>query len=189
MAAWVVVFLTGSCLKAELNWDQYEVMRVSTNYPFGAVTEMGDMPPRLYMRRGTFVNYDGRGWNNSGQRREDAIEANRDWRSEEEWPGRVALTQRVRLTSPTAVLPAAGEPAMFRTEYELERRAGDDLVSVWSGTGPVDRYEVVSFVPAMSVDSLRALPAWGKEGAVLPPDMVYHLRVPESVTHANARLG
>ncbi|MCZ0937788.1 MAG: transglutaminase domain-containing protein [Caldilineaceae bacterium] len=161
---------------------QYEVMRVSTNYPFGAVTEMGDMPPRLYMRRGTFVNYDGRGWNNSGQQREDAIEANRDWRSQEDWPGRVALTQRVRLTSPTAVLPAAGEPAMFRTEYELERRASDDLVSVWSGTGPVDRYEVVSFVPAMSVESLRALPAWGNEGAVLPPDMVPHLRVPESVT-------
>ncbi|MDE0200722.1 MAG: transglutaminase domain-containing protein [Caldilineaceae bacterium] len=161
---------------------QYEVMRVSTNYPFGAVTEMGDMPPRLYMRRGTFVNYDGRGWNNSGQQREDAIEANRDWRSEEDWPGRVALTQRVRLTSPTAVLPAAGEPAMFRTEYELERRAGDDLVSVWSGTGPVDRYEVVSFVPAMSVESLRALPAWEKEGAELPPDMVPHLRVPETIT-------
>ena len=48
---------------------RYEVMRVSTNYPFGAVTELGDMPPRLYMRRGTFVNYDGRGWNNSGQER------------------------------------------------------------------------------------------------------------------------
>lgn len=161
---------------------QYEVMRVSTNYPFGAVTEMGDMPPRLYMRRGTFVHYDGRGWNNSGQQREDAIEANRDWRSEEDWPGRVALTQRVRLTSPTAVLPAAGEPAMFRTEYELERRGGDDLVSVWSGTGPVDRYEVVSFVPAMATESLRALPAWGEEGAELPPDMIPHLRVPETVT-------
>ena len=161
---------------------QYEVMRVSTNYPFGAVTELGDMPPRLYMRRGTFVNYDGRGWNNSGQQREDAIEANRDWRSEEDWPGRVALTQRVRLTSPTAVLPAAGEPAMFRTEYELERRGGDDLVSVWSGTGPVDRYEVVSYVPAMATESLRALPKWGEAGAELPPDMIPHLRVPESVT-------
>ena len=161
---------------------KYEVMRVSTNYPFGEVTEMGDMPPRLYMRRGTFVNYDGRGWNNSGQQREGAIEANRDWRSEEDWPGRVALTQRVRLTSPTAVLPAAGEPAMFRTEYELERRGGDDLVSVWSGTGPVDRYEVVSFVPAMSTESLRALPAWGEAGAELPPDLIPHLRVPETVT-------
>ena len=161
---------------------KYEVMRVSTNYPFGEVTEMGDMPPRLYMRRGTFINYDGRGWNNSGQQREGAIEANRDWRSEEDWPGRVALTQRVRLTSPTAVLPAAGEPAMFRTEYELERRGGDDLVSVWSGTGPVDRYEVVSFVPAMSTESLRALPAWGEAGAELPPDMIPHLRVPETVT-------
>ena len=161
---------------------QYEVMRVSTNYPFGAVTNLGEMPPRLYMRRGTFVNYDGRGWNNSGQQREAAIDANRDWRSEEAWPGRVALTQRVRLTAPTAVLPAAGEPAMFRTEYELERRSGDDLVSVWSGIGPVDRYEVVSFVPAMAVESLRALPAWGEDGTELPPDMIQHLRVPETVT-------
>ena len=161
---------------------RFEVMRVSTNYPFGAVTEMGDMPPRLYMRRGTFVNYDGRGWNNSGHQRDAAIEANRDWRSDDEWPGRVALTQRVRLTSPTAVLPAAGEPAMFRTEYELERRSGDDLVSVWSGIGPVDRYEVVSFVPAMPVESLRALPAWGQEDAELPPEMVPHLRIPDTVT-------
>lgn len=161
---------------------RYEVMRVSTNYPFGAVTEMGDMPPRLYMRRGTFVNYDGRGWSNSGQQRDAAYDANRDWRSEDDWPGRVALTQRVRLTSPTAVLPAAGEPAMFRTEYELERRGGDDLVSVWSGTGPVDRYEVVSFVPAMSVESLRALPAWGQEDAELPPEMVPHLGIPETIT-------
>ena len=161
---------------------RYEVMRVSTNYPFGEVTEMGDMPPRLYMRRGTFVNYDGRGWNNSGNQRDAAIEANRDWRSEDQWPGRVALTQRVRLTSPTAVLPAAGEPAMFRTEYELERRSGDDLVSIWSGIGPVDRYEVVSFVPAMPVESLRALPAWGQEGAELPPEMVSHLNIPETVT-------
>lgn len=161
---------------------QYEVMRVSTNYPFGAVTNLGEMPPRLYMRRGTFVNYDGRGWNNSGHQREAAIDANRDWRSEEAWPGRVALTQRVRLTAPTAVLPAAGEPAMFRTEYELERRSGDDLVSVWSGIGPVDRYEVVSFVPAMAVESLRALPAWGEDGTELPPDMIQHLRVPETVT-------
>ncbi len=161
---------------------RYEVMRVSTNYPFGAVTEMGDMPPRLYMRRGTFVNYDGRGWNNSGQQRDAAFDANRDWRGEDDWPGRVALTQRVRLTSPTAVLPAAGEPAMFRTEYELERRGSDDLVSVWSGTGPVDRYEVVSFVPAMSVESLRALPAWGQEGAELPPEIVPHVRIPETIT-------
>ena len=111
-----------------------------------------------------------------------AYDANRDWRSEDDWPGRVALTQRVRLTSPTAVLPAAGEPAMFRTEYELERRGGDDLVSVWSGTGPVDRYEVVSFVPAMSVESLRALPAWGQEDAELPPEMVPHLGIPETIT-------
>ena len=161
---------------------QYEVMRVSTNYPFGAVTNLGEVPPRLYMRRGTFVNYDGRGWNNSGHHREAAIDANRDWRSEDAWPGRVALTQRVRLTAPTAVLPAAGEPAMFRTEYELERRSGDDLVSVWSGIGPVDRYEVVSFVPAMAAESLRALPAWGEGGTELPQDMIQHLRVPETVT-------
>ena len=161
---------------------QYEVMRVSTNYPFGAVTEMGDMPPRLYMRRGTFVNYDGRGWNNSGQERDAAYDANRAWRSEEEWPGRVALTQRVRLTAPTAVLPAAGEPAEFRTEYALERRSEDDLVTVWSGIGPVDRFEVISFIPAMSAESLLALPAWGSEAAELPPEILLHLRLPDSIT-------
>ncbi len=161
---------------------RYEVMRVSTNYPFGAVTEMGDMPPRLYMRRGTFVNYDGRGWNNSGQERDATIDANRPWRSEEEWPGRVALTQRVRLTAPTAVLPAAGEPAEFRTEYALERRSDDDLVTVWSGIGPVDRFEVISFIPAMSAESLLALPAWGGATAELPPEMLPHLRLPDSIT-------
>ncbi|MXY93645.1 MAG: hypothetical protein F4047_01345 [Caldilineaceae bacterium SB0670_bin_27] len=161
---------------------RYEVMRVSTNYPFGAVTEMGDMPPRLYMRRGTFVNYDGRGWNNSGQERDPAYDANRAWRSEEEWPGRVALTQRVRLTAPTAVLPAAGEPAEFRTEYALERRSEDDLVTVWSGIGPVDRFEVISFIPAMSAESLLALPAWGSGSAQLPPEMLPHLRLPDSIT-------
>lgn len=169
-------------LEGGVELGRYEVMRVSTNYPFGAVTEMGDMPPRLYMRRGTFVNYDGRGWNNSGNQRDATIEANRDWRSEEEWPGRVALTQRVRLTSPTAVLPAAGEPALFRTEYELERRSGDDLVSIWSGIGPVDRYEVVSFVPAMPAETLRALPAWGEKDAELPQEIAPHLGIPETVT-------
>ena len=115
-------------LEGGVELGRYEVMRVSTNYPFGAVTEMGDRPPRLYMRRGTFVNYDGRGWNNSGQKRDAAFAASRAWRSEEEWTGRVPLTQRVRLTAPTAVLPAAGEPAEFRLDYELERRSYDDLV-------------------------------------------------------------
>lgn len=161
---------------------QYEVMRVSTNYPFGAVTEMGDTPPRLYMRRGTFVNYDGRGWNNSGHERDAAFDANRAWRSEDEWPGRVPLTQRVRLTVPTAVLPAAGEPAEFRTEYELDRRSPDDLVSVWSGIGPIDRFEVISYVPAMSVESLRALPAWSEVPTELPQELLPHLRLPETVT-------
>ena len=161
---------------------RYEVMRVSTNYPFGAVTELGESPPRLYMRRGTFVNYDGRGWGNSGHDRDAAFEANRAWRSEEEWPGRVALVQRVRLTASTAVLPAAGEPAEFRMDYELERRSADDLVSIWSGVGPVDRYDVVSYVPALSTERLKALPAWGKDGAALPPEIAVHLSVPDSVT-------
>ncbi len=161
---------------------RYEVMRVSTNYPFGAVTELGESPPRLYMRRGTFVNYDGRGWGNSGHDRDAAFEANRAWRSEEEWPERVALVQRVRLTASTAVLPAAGEPAEFRMDYELERRSADDLVSIWSGVGPVDRYDVVSYVPALSTERLKALPAWGKDGAALPPEIAVHLSVPDSVT-------
>lgn len=161
---------------------QYEVMRVSTNYPFGAVTELGEIPPRIYMRRGTFVHYDGRGWSNSGHERDADFEANLAWREEEEWLGRVALTQRVRLTAPTAVLPAAGEPAVFRTEYELERRSGGDLVSIWSGTGPVDRYEVVSFVPAMSTEALRALPAWGEGVFELPAEVVPHLALPDSIT-------
>ena len=169
-------------LEGGVELGRYEVMRVSTNYPFGAVTEMGDTPPRLYMRRGTFVNYDGRGWNNSGHERDAAFAANRAWRSEEEWPGRVALTQRVRLTAPTAVLPAAGEPAEFRVDYELERRSFDDLVSIWSDEGPVDRFEVVSFVPAMSVERLRLLPAWGEGAAEMPPEMLPHLRLPETVT-------
>ena len=169
-------------LEGGVELGRYEVMRVSTNYPFGAITEMGDMPPRLYMRRGTFVNYDGRGWNNSGHERDAAFAASRAWRSEEEWPGRVPLTQRVRLTAPTAVLPAAGEPSEFRVDYELERRSFDDLVSIWSDEGPVDRFEVVSFVPALSIESLRALPAWGDGAAELPPEMAPHLRLPESIT-------
>ncbi len=161
---------------------RFEVMRVSTNYPFGAVTELGEMPPRLYMRRGTFVNYDGRGWDNSDHERDASFEANRAWRSEEEWPGRVALVQRVRLTGPTAVLPAAGEPAEFRMDYELDRRSADDLVSIWSGIGPVDRFDVISYVPAMSVESLHALPAWSDEGVALPPELAVHLSLPDSVT-------
>ena len=169
-------------LEGGVELGRYEVMRVSTNYPFGAVTEMGDMPPRLYMRRGTFVNYDGRGWNNSGHERDASFAASRAWRSEEDWIGRVQMTQRVRLTAPTAVLPAAGEPAEFRVDYELERRSFDDLVSIWSDEGPVDRFEVVSFVPALSVESLRSLPAWGDGAAELPEELAPHLRLPESVT-------
>ncbi len=161
--------------------SRIEVMRVSTNYPFGSVTELGERPPRLYMRRGTFVNYDGRGWDNTGNMRDAAFAANRAWRDEEEWPGRVALLQRVRLTAPTAALPAAGEPAELRMDYELERRSPDDLVSIWSGVGPVDRFDVISYVPAMSAETLRGLPVWG-EADPLPAEMAAHLRVPDSVT-------
>ena len=165
---------------------RYEVMRVSTNYPFGAVTALGETPPRLYMRRGTFVNYDGRGWNNSGHDRDAAFDANRAWRSEEEWLGRVALIQRVRLTAQTAVLPAAGEPAEFRMDYELERRSADDLVSVWSGVGAVDRFDVISYVPAMSSERLQALPAWGGGGPALPAEIAVHLNLPVGITPARA---
>lgn len=161
---------------------RFEVMRVSTNYPFGEVTELGDAPPRLYMRRGTFANYDGRGWNNANNARDARFEAHRAWRSDEEWPGRVELIQRVRLTAPTSVLPAAGEPSEFRIDYELERRSPDDLVAIWSDTGPVDRFEAISFVPAMSADSLRDLPDWDESELPLPSDMALHLRLPESVT-------
>ena len=166
---------------------RYEVMRVATDYPFGAVTEIGEMPPRLYMRRGTFVNYDGRGWNNTNNVRDASFEANRAWREEEDWPGRVALIQRVRLTSPTAVLPAAGEPAEFRMDYELERRSADDLVSIWSGIGPVDRFDVTSYVPAMSAEALRGLPAWGALEP-LPDGLAVHLRLPDSVSAATRSL-
>lgn len=161
---------------------QFEVMRVSTNYPFGPVTELGETPPRLYMRRGTYGDYNGRGWSNSGQKRDASFEANRAWRAEEDWPGRVALVQRVRLTAQTAVLPAAGEPSEFRMDYELERRSQDDLVSVWSGVGPVDRFDVISFVPAMSADRLRALPAWDDAPLPLAPELGIHLQVSETVT-------
>ena len=167
---------------------QFEVMRVSTNYPFGPVTELGQTPPRLYMRRGTFADYDGRGWSNTGHKRDASFEANRAWREEEEWPGRVALVQRVRLTAPTAVLPAAGEPAEFLMDYQLERRSQDDLVAVWSGVGPVDRFDVVSYVPAMSADILRALPAWDEAPLPLQPELGIHLHVSESVTPRTRRL-
>ena len=161
---------------------RYEVMRVSTSYPFGEVLERGDMPPRLYMRRGTFASYDGRGWNNSESRRDTRFPANRAWRSEEEWPGRTPLSQRVRLTAPTAVLPAAGEPAEFRVDYELDLRSDDDLVSVWSGEGPLDRFEVISYVPAVSAETLRNIPHWQESDAGLPPGIEAHLLLPESVT-------
>ncbi len=167
---------------------QFEVMRVSTNFPFGPVTELGQTPPRLYMRRGTFADYDGRGWSNTGHERDASFEANRAWREEEEWPGRVALVQRVRLTAPTAVLPAAGEPAEFLMDYELERRSQDDLVAVWSGVGPVDRFDVVSYVPAMSADILRALPAWDEAPLPLQTELGIHLHVSESVTPRTRRL-
>ncbi len=167
---------------------RFEVMRVSTNYPFGPVTELGQTPPRLYMRRGTFADYDGRGWSNTGEERDASYEANRAWREEDEWPGRVALVQRVRLTAPTAVLAAAGEPSEFRMDYQLERRSQDDLVAVWSGVGPVDRFDVVSYVPALSADRLRALPAWGDAPLPLQPELGIHLHVSESVTPRTRRL-
>lgn len=167
---------------------QFEVMRVSTNYPFGPVTELGQTPPRLYMRRGTFAEYDGRGWSNSGHKRDASLEANRAWREEEEWQGRVALVQRVRLTAPTAVLPAAGEPAEFLMDYELERRSQDDLVAVWSDVGPVDRFDVVSYVPAMSAERLLAIPAWEEAPLPLAPELDIHLLVADSVTPRTRRL-
>ena len=161
--------------------SRIEVMRVSTNYPFGFVAELREELPRLYMRRGTFVNYDGRGWENAGNDRDASFSANRAWRPEEEWPGRVAFIQRVRLTAPTAMLPAAGEPAQVRMDYELERRSPDDLVSVWSRSGPVDRFDVISYIPALSVEELRALPVWG-EAHPLPAEMAVHLEIPDTVT-------
>jgi len=159
------------------------VMKVSTNEGTSAPDET---PPRVYLRKATFSIYDGAGWENPPGLDRQPVDANSRW-TDESWQGRKELVQRVTTSAPTALLYAAGEPKAVLADYSFQSRAPDDLVALWVQSAPVSRYDVVSLVPALDEQTLRAWPGWSDERP-LPPELAVHLQVPPTVTERTRQL-
>lgn len=171
---------------------QIVVMKVSTNEGVGGGPDV--VPPRVYLRKATFSIYDGAGWENPVGLQRQPEDANSDWR-QEEWSGRKHLVQRITTSAPTALLYAAGEAKTVLTDYSFQARSPDDLVALWVQSAPVSRYDVVSSVPAVSVQTLQNTPGWrgpepveGSESRPLPPGLAVHLTLPSSVTERTRQL-
>lgn len=138
-------------------------------------------PPGLYLRRGTFSDYTGRGWANPAVLTRVEGEAG-EGLAEEFWPqvvDRVLVTQQIRLAQPSDLLLAAGEPVELGVDYQAGLRAAGDLAGIWSNQGRVDRYQVRSAVPGVDEADLAglgwidpaSLPEWAAIHLALPADL------------------
>ncbi|GIV80112.1 MAG: hypothetical protein KatS3mg050_4506 [Litorilinea sp.] len=155
-----------------------EIMRVRTNdavysdYPFEDVA-----PPGHYMRSGTFAVYDGKGWQNPSDL------TTLDQSADDRWggislEGRKLLVQTVFLSINSSVLYAAPEPIEASVDYRLLYRQPDDLVALRARESS---YTVVSAIPAVNEEMLRAVPDWGETNPV-PEELAVHLQLPDTVT-------
>ncbi len=112
---------------------------------------------KRYYRAITYADYSGRGWSN-----QDELET-RDFPPGEPWddtfdvlPGRKRLLQAITLLdAPGGVLYAVGEPMAPDVPYQARLRGSGDLVSITT-EGRLQRYSMLSMVPAVSEKQLRA---------------------------------
>ena len=151
-----------------------QVMRVRTSEP----ARFYDEPPLGHTLRGaSFSRYDGRGWQNPAQLVRTRFAADEAW-AEIATAGRRQLLQSVSLSIQAGAIFAAGEPQSLSVDYQADERFSGDLVKL---TAAARSYTVSSFIPALSDDALRSLPAWGPNRP-LPEAFAPYLELPESVT-------
>ena len=161
-----------------------EVMRVRTNesaysdYPFDDAP-----PPGHYMRSATLTDYDGLGWRNPATITRQDVAANERWWSDS-GDGRKLVVQSVILLFNTQVIFAAPEPIEVSVDYQVEERASGDIVAL---RGRERSYTVVSSVPAVDDDMLRALPQW-RFDIDLPEEYRNHLELPDTITDRTREL-
>lgn len=153
-----------------------EVMRVRTSEPAPGF----DRPPLSHtLRSATFSDYDGRGWSNA------AITQYGNFGADEPWmtaagrsTGRRRVLQSIRLSQPSRVLYAAGEPWSVSVDFSAEQRFPGDLIALRAQAGS---YTAASDVPALDEAALNALPGWGPQRPLPPNDAIY-LALPGAVT-------
>jgi len=157
-----------------------EVMRVRTNEP----TYTYDSPPLGHTLRGaTFVDYDGRGWDNVKPTERELRAAEEPW-MDFSVQGRRQLLQSVNLAFLSQVLYAAGEPQAPSVDYVAETRFPGDLVAM---AARVRSYTIVSQIPALDAAQLDALPAWGASHPLAPEYAIY-LDLPSTITERTRQL-
>jgi transglutaminase-like putative cysteine protease len=167
---------------------QSPVMWVSTNRTMGnSYMDFYEEPSlRFYMRRATFADYNGAGWDNPSRSARQPYPARQSWLVED-WERRAPLRQWIRMAQPSSLLYAAGEPIEPGIDYEADLRGNVDLVALWAQGGPVTRYEMISAVPSVDTEILRAWPGFG-EDQPLPAELERHLRLPDTVTQRTRAL-
>ncbi len=138
------------------------------------------------MRRATFAEYNGRGWDSPTVFARQAFAANQSWLGET-GQGRAELRQWVRTADPTDLLFAAGEPLAPALDYEISARGDGDLVALWATGESVTRYEMRSAVPAVDDETLQSWPGFLAEDPALA-NFAPHLRLPDTITERTRAL-
>ncbi len=167
---------------------QIPVMWVGTNRTL--TSDLGDFYSepalRFYMRRATFSNYNGAGWENPVGLTRQSLPAQRNW-TDNAWTDRLLVRQWVRLADNSTLLYATGEPVEVSIDYQATQRSPLDLVALWAEGGPVNRYDVVSAAPSADEEMLLAWPGFGLDRP-LPEELSVHLSLPDTITDRTRRL-
>ena len=146
------------------------VMRVRTSDPVGESPGVG---ADYRWREVTYSVYNGRGWENPATETSQRHGAGEPW-TKFTAQGRRPLQQRFDFVAqPGAWMVAAGEPVAVDHSYVAHLRSPGDAIGLEART---DNYVVISEVPAVSEDQLRAGTA-----ALPEPIASAYLNLPPSV--------
>ena len=112
---------------------------------------------KRYYRAVTYADYSGHGWSNEGELQVEEMPPGQSWDDALDTSvGRKRLLQSFTLVNaPGGVLYATGEPVAPDIPYKAQLRAPGDLISLPYLERP-DTYSILSAVPAVSEDQLRA---------------------------------
>ncbi|MCS7220650.1 MAG: transglutaminase domain-containing protein [Anaerolineae bacterium] len=128
-------------------------LRVRINQPSWPDSE------KWYYRAITYADYSGRGWSNEDEPEIRALPPGQPWdETVATMRGRKRLLQSFEvIEAPSGVLYAVGEPLAPDVPYEAKLRAPGDLISLEPPERQrLQRYTVLSAVPAVSEEQLRA---------------------------------
>jgi transglutaminase-like putative cysteine protease len=151
------IWPTDQLLQGSIDLSQQPAMTVRTP---------GAPPARFYWKATSYDEYTGRGWRQSAGTRSPSQDREMWPDSTEPPPGFALLRQEYRLEFETRQILAAGQPVRlsYAGEGVWAGQSGSDLIAIQSPT-TIHGYEVLSWVPAFTVEELRAadidpLPVW-----------------------------